>query len=95
MKLFKTEEHADVATVLNNMSFVYYAMGQLDKALEVTQRANSKESLELILFLFTFLILLDIMMKVFKTEEHLSVATTLSNMALFLSDSGERKKLLI
>ena len=39
-KLFKTDEHADVATVLNNIATVYFTMGQLDKALETSQRAN-------------------------------------------------------
>ena len=39
-------------------------------------------------------ILLDILIKVFKTEEHLLVATHLNNMAILLSDSGENEKAL-
>ena len=42
MKLFKTEEHADVATTLSNMALIYDGLGQMDKALEMNQKVLSK-----------------------------------------------------
>ena len=42
MKLFKTEEHADVATTLSNMASIYEDLGQMDKALEMNQKVLSK-----------------------------------------------------
>ena len=42
MKLFKTEEHADVATTLANIAWIYNGLGQMDKALEMNQKVLSK-----------------------------------------------------
>ena len=42
MKLFKTEEHASIATTLNNMAAIYKSLGQMDKALEMNQKVLSK-----------------------------------------------------
>ena len=38
MKLFKTEEHSDVASILNNMATVYSDLGQSQKALEILEK---------------------------------------------------------
>ena len=42
MKLFKTEEHARIATTLGNMASIYNTLGQMDKALEMFQKVLSK-----------------------------------------------------
>ena len=42
MKLFKTEEHASIATTLSNMASIYNSLGQIDKALEMYQKVLSK-----------------------------------------------------
>ena len=41
MKLFKIEEHTDVATTLCNMASIYDGLGQMDKALEINQKLLS------------------------------------------------------
>ncbi len=38
MKLFKTEEHAAIATPLSNMAVIYTVLGQKDKALAIFNR---------------------------------------------------------
>jgi hypothetical protein len=38
MKLFKTEEHADVAMTLSNMASILLEMGERREALEYNQR---------------------------------------------------------
>ena len=42
MKLFKTEEHANIATTLSNMALIYKSLGQMDKALDMNQKVLSK-----------------------------------------------------
>ncbi len=42
MKLFKTEEHADIATTLNNMALIKDVLGQNDKALKMNQKVYGK-----------------------------------------------------
>ena len=44
MKLFKTEEHASVAISLGIMAMIYSDLGQLQKALEINQRAYSRKT---------------------------------------------------
>ena len=40
-KIFKTDEHSSIATILNNMSQVYFKLGNYEKALEINQNVYS------------------------------------------------------
>ena len=43
MKLFKTEEHADIAAVLGYMAANYSDLGQKQKALEINERVYRRD----------------------------------------------------
>ena len=43
MKLFKTEEHADIATTLGNMAMIYSSLGEVQKSLEIHERVYGRE----------------------------------------------------
>ena len=43
MKLFKTEEHAIIAKILNNMASIYSGVGQKQRALEMNEKVYSRE----------------------------------------------------
>ena len=45
MNIYKTEEHPDVATIINSMAAIYNSLGQIDKALEMTLKGLSKRDL--------------------------------------------------
>ena len=38
MKLFKTEDHSDVASTLSNMAIIYSNLGQKQRALEILEK---------------------------------------------------------
>ena len=43
MKLFKTEENADIADVLSNMASIYSDMGKDEQALKIIKKVYGKE----------------------------------------------------
>ena len=43
MKLFKTEEHSDVTTTLNNMAQINSDLGQKQKALEIHEKVYGND----------------------------------------------------
>ena len=43
MKVLKTEEHSSIAATLNNMAYIYSVLGENKKALEMNERAYSRE----------------------------------------------------
>ena len=91
VKIF-TEEHADVSRTLTNMARIYLDMGEMLKSLEFNERALGREKLfysESPIFH-----LLDINMKLYKTEEHADVVTNLYNMAMAYSGLGQNTKAL-
>ena len=88
MKLFKTEEHPDVATIMSNIALIYSDMGQRQKALKINKRIYGikKSFLHILIFFF-----LEIRKKIFNTEEHADIATTLNNMALIYYHLNDKK----
>ena len=75
------------------MAVIYSALGDNQKALEIHKKVLSRER-KFIYFSNLIFCHSEIFMKLLKTEDHLSIATTLSNIAFIYSSLGQTQKAL-
>ena len=96
-KIYKTEEHVEIATTLNNLASLYDTIGQKEKALTNYQKVyGMRKNMNFYFFFFFFtifhLFLPDIELRLQKTKQHCNIAIVLSNMALLHSSLGNKEK---